>query len=211
MPKKMSLKQRIHSGFILAMAFIMVLASNRLNQRNFSQVEHSVNSVFEDRVVAQEYIYRLNNLFHEKELVLASAALTRNNLVDTTNIKEILYDFAKTKLTKQELFYFEDLKKNFARLQEIELDLGTNPNTNAIEIKKEAVNILKKISKNLDSLSQVQLSEGRKLTQLSKKSLSMNQLLSKLEIAFLLIIGILFLLVLFHKDKRDTIPGEEAI
>ena len=68
MPKRRTIKQRIHTGFVLAAAFLLVLASNRLNNRNFSTVEHGVDSVFEDRLVVQEYIYTLNNLFHKKEL-----------------------------------------------------------------------------------------------------------------------------------------------
>ena len=55
MYKKLTLKQRLNTGFILAIAFLLVLTSNELNRRNFSTADHIVNSVFEDRVVALEY------------------------------------------------------------------------------------------------------------------------------------------------------------
>lgn len=209
MPRKMTLKQRIHSGFILAMAFFLVLASNRLNQRNFSQVELTVNSVFEDRVVAQEYIYRLNNLFHEKEVLLASAEWSKKDWSVTKEVREILEDFATTELTKDESVHFNDLKENYAHLQAFEQNLIDGSSAKEKEAKKEITNALEEISNNLDKLSAVQLSEGRQLTMLSKKSLSMNQLLSKLEIAFLGIIGILLLLVIFHTDKKATNLNEK--
>lgn len=60
--------------------------------------------------------------------------------------------------------------------------------------------IHEKISSTLDQLANVQLSESHELTELSKKSLNINQLLSKLEMAFLIIIGIL-LLMLFVKRE----------
>jgi hypothetical protein len=209
MPRKMTLKQRVHAGFILAMAFLLVFASNRLNRRNFSTVEHTVNSVFEDRVVAQEYIYRLNNLFHEKEMLLASTEWMKNDLGITTGVKELLDDFSKTKLTSNESLYFSDLKKNYTKLQTLDSTLLANQNTIEIESKKEMSSLLQSINRNLDKLSEVQLLEGRQLTQLSKKSLSMNQLLSRLEVAFLIIIGLLLLAIIFHREKSNMALVEE--
>ena len=102
MLKRRTIKQRIHAGFILAAAFLLVLASNRLNNRNFSTVEHGVDSVFEDRLVVQEYIYRLNNLFHKKELFLANNTLDNGTIPQYPEIRSILADFGKTDLTREE-------------------------------------------------------------------------------------------------------------
>jgi len=68
---------------------------------------------------------------------------------------------------------------------------------------------LARINNNLDELSEVQLYEGRQLTQRSQRSLGMNQLLSTLEIVFLVIIGILFLLIVFHREKPIMKTVEE--
>ncbi|MEC3963895.1 MCP four helix bundle domain-containing protein [Flagellimonas halotolerans] len=202
MPKKMSIKQRINAGFILAAAFILVLASNRLNQRNFSTVEQSVNSVFEDRLVVQEYIYRLNNLFHKKELALAKNELNTNMLAESSDIEKILSDFAKTELTVKESRYLSDLRSSYSELQEMEKNLSVKNASGSAEMKRDISSKLTRINNDLDELSEVQLSEGRQLTQRSQRSLGMNQLLSRLEIVFLVIIGILFLLIVFHREKR---------
>ncbi len=209
MLKKLSLKQRVHAGFILAIAFLLVLASNRLNRRNFSTVEHTVNSVFEDRVVVQEYIYRLNNLFHGKEMDLAQTAQAEIDLPANKNILQLLSDFEKTELTREESVHLDFLKENYFELQALEKGLVVGPEAHEEESKKEMAALLKEIGVHLDRLSEVQLSESRQMTFLSKKLLNMNLLLSRLEIAFLIVIGVLFLIIIFHREKSFIMLAEE--
>lgn len=187
-------KQRINSGLVLAAAFLLVLASNRLNQRNFSAVEQSVDSVYKDRLVVQEYIYTLNNLFHKKELFLIQNDLDIEGTPQFPIVEDILADFSKTALTTEEAMHLANLKDNYSELKELELKQNT---------KGEMVTVLSKISDNLDELSKVQLMEGEQLTQRSKRSLGMNQLLSSLEIVFLIIIGLLFLVIVFKPEKQE--------
>lgn len=189
-----NIKQRINSGFILAAAFLLVLASNRLNNRNFSTVEQGVDSVFEDRLVVQEYIYTLNNYFHEKELFLANNAVYLDKMPQHPDIKNILVDFANTELTIDESLHLDELRENYAALKRLEDNQGN---------KEKIISVLNSISNNLDELSAVQLSEGKQLTQRSKRSLGMNQLLSTLEIVFLIIIGILFIVIVFKREKSS--------
>ncbi|WP_293298180.1 hypothetical protein [Allomuricauda sp.] len=189
-----NIKQRINSGFILAAAFLLVLASNRLNNRNFSTVEQGVDSVFEDRLVVQEYIYTLNNYFHEKELFLANNAVYLDKMPQHPDIKNILVDFANTELTIDESLHLDELRENYAALKRLEDNQGN---------KEKIISVLNSISNNLDELSAVQLSEGKQLTQRSKRSLGMNQLLSTLEIVFLIIIGVLFIVIVFKREKSS--------
>jgi hypothetical protein len=113
-------------------------------------------------------------------------------------IKGILSDFEKTELTPEESRYLTNLKDNYTELKTLEANLDQKDNS-----QKAIVSVLNNISRDLDELAEVQLSEGRNLTQRSKKSLGMNQLLSRIEIVFLIIIGILFLVIVFHRDKSD--------
>jgi hypothetical protein len=206
MPNIKTIRQRIHAGFVLAVAFLLVLASNRLNNRNFSAVEHGVDSVFEDRLVVQEYIYRLSNLFHKKELFLANGKLGNQEIPETPTIESILVDFGNTELTREESRYLESLKKNYTTLQGLEANHAEYD-----EPKKEMIAVLHRIGENLDALSEVQLDEGKLLTEQSKRSLGMNQLLSTIEIVFLIIIGILFLIIVFKKDRPEMeVVGEDS-
>lgn len=200
---KMNFRQRIHTGFILALAFFLVLASNRLNRRNFSTVEHTVNTVFKDRVVAQEYIYELNNLFHEMELQLASGIMNESKGPTHSEITALLEDFGATELTADEAKHFRSLQENHIELQA----LGDATNTNT---KREMRMLLQNIGNNLDKLAQIQLFESRSLTQLSNKSLQMNQLFSNLEIAFLIVLGTLFLFVMFQGTDSSGLMGNDA-
>ncbi|SMG19782.1 MCP four helix bundle domain-containing protein [Arenibacter troitsensis] len=201
MHKKLTLKQRLNTGFILAVAFLLVLTSNELNRRNFSTADHTVNSVFEDRVVALEYIYRLNNLFHQKELELSSAKGSWGHDGKSESIKELLENFSNTKLTPNESVHFAQLKDNYRELETLENSFSRTPATTEIGSTKEFSVLFEKIGNNLDKLSKVQLSEGRQLTYLSNKALSMNLLLSKLQVVFLIVIGLLMVLIIFHGEK----------
>ena len=201
MYKKLTLKQRLNSGFILVLAFLLVLTSNELNRRNFSTLDHAVNSVYEDRVVALEYIYRLNNLFHQKELELASTDGGIYHDDKGNSITELLENFSKTKLTPNESVYFELLKESYTELQSLENRLSTTPASLEMGPTKELNVLFAKIGDNLDILSKEQLSEGRQLTHLSNRALNMNLLFSKLEVAFLIVIGLLIVLIIFHRDK----------
>ena len=201
MSKKLTLKQRLNTGFILAIAFLLVLTSNVLNSRNFSTADHTVNSVFEDRVVALEYIYRLNNLFHQKELEMTSAEGNAAHDANGRGITELLENFSKTKLTPNEAVHFELLKENYNELQSLENGWSKIQASAEMGPSKELSALFTKISNNLDKLSKVQLSEARQLTYLSNKALSMNLLLSKLQVAFLIVIGLLMVLIIFHGEK----------
>lgn len=201
MSKKLTLKQRFNTGFILAIAFLLVLTSNVLNSRNFSTADHTVNSVFEDRVVALEYIYRLNNLFHQIELEMTSAEGNAAHDANGKSITELLENFSKTKLTPNEAVHFELLKENYNELQSLENGWSKIQASAEMGPSKEFSALFTKISNNLDKLSKVQLSEARQLTYLSNKALSMNLLLSKLQVAFLIVIGLLMVLIIFHGEQ----------
>lgn len=198
---KLSIPQRIQIGLVLAMAFLLVLGSNRLDQRHFSTVQTAVNSVYKDRVVVQDFIYKLNNIFHTKELRFILE--NDHTVVDTENQKaqNLLEDFSATKLTLKEKKVLGELNIQFDRLQKLEDQIIESPGTLHTGVGDAAVKILKKIELNLDDLALIQLEESEQMTQLSNKSLGMNILLSKLEVAFLILIGIAMLALIFYPIK----------
>ena len=220
---KLTVLQRFQVGLILAMAFLLVLSSNRLDRRHFTTVQNTVNSVHDDRVVVQDFIYRLNTLFHQKELFLVQNRTNFDLGYQNAQIDELLASFRATKLTNKESRLLNGLQQEYDELRGLE-----NRNFNAVEddtttigshaetiIERRAASskkmqrTLDEIKKSLAGLSEIQLTESIQLTQLSNKSLGINILLSNLELAFLIIIGIALLVLIFvPSSKRMLRPFE---
>ncbi|KAB7530117.1 hypothetical protein F8C76_00960 [Flagellimonas olearia] len=192
---KLSIRQRIQVGFVLATAFLLVLASNLLDRKYFSTIQETVKSIYDDRIVVQDYIYQLQDMAHEKEI----AFIKGENLEENKDIKVLLNDFSKTKLTRDEARLLKQLDHQFSGLEPLELAISTKTVSQAEKVK--ALDQLDRIHKTLDGLEKIQLEQGGVLTQLSEKNLRVNKMLSNLEIAFLTIIGVSILILVFYPVK----------
>lgn len=150
------------------------------------RTQDTVNSVYDDRVVAQDYIYQLSGLFHQKERAIGERESFLGSLNDS--ILGLMSRFEKTKLTRSESEFFIDLRKNYQELTLLEqkFSLQTYPR---ISTQKDIQMELMEIRQNLDDLEGVQFTEGAQMTKRSNHALGMNALLSKIELVFLVVIG----------------------
>ena len=153
--KKLKTPHRMQAGFILAIAFLLVLGSNRLYQRHFSTLQNTVNSVYEDRIKVQDYIYQLSNIFNQKKIRFITEG-------------------------------------DFALVTEDNLRSGVH----VLSLKT-----LEQINQNLNVLVRIQLEESRQMTQRSNKTLDTKILMSKLELGFLIAIGLALLALIFYPLK----------
>ncbi len=199
---KLSTLQRIQVGFVLAMAFLLVLGSNRLNQRHFYTIQTTVNSVFKDRVVVQDLIYQLNTIFHTKELRFILNENFKTVVTENLKIEELLTDFGTTDLTSKEFDLLEKLNEQFIHLKKLENERLESPDLFSENTRVAGVKKLDDIKTSLNGLAEIQLEESGQLTQVSNKSLSMNILLSKLEVGFLIVIGIAMLALIFYPIEK---------
>ncbi|MEP2239379.1 MAG: MCP four helix bundle domain-containing protein [Maribacter sp.] len=198
---KLKTSQRLHAGFILVIAFLLVLGSNRLYHRHFSTLQNTVNSVYKDRVQVQGYIYQLNNIFHLKKLRF----ITEENftLIATENEKaeKLLSEFALTELTSKEYNTLNELSSQFQKLKIFEDKALESPDNLSNGVTTLSLQTLKKINKKLDVLATIQLEESKQMTQLSNKALKSNLLMSKLSLGFLILIGLALLALIFYPLK----------
>ncbi len=197
MSSNLSISQRILIGLVLITAFALVLGSNRLDKKHFAEIDHRVNSLYQDRVVVQGYIHQLSNIFHEKELKIIQGKELADKTAVNEQVNNILIDFINTELTRDEAKRLNELKSLFERYKKIEADLINENNKTA------AINTLHKIGEKLDSLVDIQLDESGKQTILSNDSLRMTTLLSNIEIAFLVILAAGVLLLMFVPVKEE--------
>jgi len=195
MGTKLSLKQRILVGFVLAMAFLLVIGANLMDRRQFSTIQKSIASIHDDRVIVQDYIYQLRNLLHAQELkVLNRGSIEKNDVSDRAVL--LLEDFEKTELTWEEANFLKRLREQFSKLESYQL--ANMSNIDQEESKSTVLNHMYKTKETLDALEVIQIEESGHLTQLSEKTLTVNIMLSNLEIGFMIIIGVSILILVFQ-------------
>uniref|UniRef100_UPI0040478E42 hypothetical protein n=1 Tax=Mariniflexile sp. TaxID=1979402 RepID=UPI0040478E42 len=191
--KKISTSNRINIGFALLVVFLLVLATNRIDKRHFETVQHSLSTVYKDRVVAQDYIYRMNTILHKKEIQLLYSNSTNGRNAMNKEFQTLMDVFSTTKLTLKESKVFESLKENFKKLK---IKEQTSAN-------KEVINYLESLRTDLNNLELIQVSESKQLTDIAQKSLNNNKLISQLEIGFLILVGVLFQFIIFYRVKKS--------
>ena len=193
MNAKLTWKQRILVGFVMAVAFLLVLGSNLLDRRHFSTVQNTIESMYGDRVVVQDYIYQLRIYLHDRELEVSGDDSTVKDNESYGQITTILDDFAATELTREEATFLKRLRRQFSSLRSY--DLSTVEREDA---KSKMLGHIQSTKTTLDALEEIQIEESGHLTEISEKSLSVNVMLSQLEIAFLIIIGVSILVLAFQ-------------
>ncbi len=200
MAKKLSTSNRINIIFALTVVFLMVFLTNRIDKNHFETAQQTLTAIHQDRVLAQDYIYRMNTILHKKYIQIQNDTLFVERADLNTNFQSLIDDFASTKLTTQESKTFRLLIENFNKLTATETKVIDSKNLMA---SKETFNkLFIDIQGNLDTLSETQVSESKNLKFLAQKSLDSNQMMSNFEIGFLVIIGILIQFILFYRVKK---------
>ncbi|MER3373768.1 MAG: hypothetical protein RIM83_03940 [Allomuricauda sp.] len=192
-------KQRLRLILVLAISFMLIMVANLMDYGYILRTQDTVNSVYNDRVVAQDYIYQMSGLFYQKELSLGE----NNGFFEATNdsITSLMSRFGETKLTRNESNFFFDLRKNYVELTSLEDKLRHQKETMGTTRRDIQIELLE-IRKNLDDLESVQFAEGGQMTERSNRALGMNALLSKVELVFLVIMGFVVLhMVLLGTNK----------
>ena len=199
MSKKTSFSNRLNVGFALLVVFLLVFATNRIDQRHFDTVQDTLTTVYKDRVVAQDYVYKMNNIIHKKRLQLQDSNSTENQNNLNKEFATLIDVFSTTKLTPKESKTFKDLQQNFETLKRNE-GKADNQNSN-----KKLIENINAIETDLDNLALIQLSESKYKVGIAQKSLDTNNFMSTLEIVFLVLIGVIVQFVVFHRVKKSMI------
>jgi len=195
-------KNTIHSnqinvGFALLIVFMLVFFTNRLDKRHFETVQNTLTTVYNDRVIAQDYVYKMSSIINRKHLSLIDSSL-KDKQVDLNKEFLALIDvFSSTELTTNELRVFETLKHNFETLEQIE------HNNNVRDPQKKQLILLDSIKTDLKNLSLIQVSESKNKVGVAQRSLDTKKLLSTIEIVFLIIIGFVVQFVMFYNVKKS--------
>ncbi len=203
MKGKFTLKHKIKSVIALVIVFLMILATNMMDNNHFAFVKDSFESIYKDRLVVNDYIFRISRLVEAKKAKANGMKLNNGFEYDnhsSDSIDLLITKYAATKFSKEEEFYFINLKKKIIKLKNLEKELAeaTSPGESSQILVKVDQNV-SLILDDLTSLSGIQLTEAKRLFDSSNKLIHNSYMISRWEIAFLIIIGSLILTLITVK------------
>jgi ElaB/YqjD/DUF883 family membrane-anchored ribosome-binding protein len=199
--KNLTLAKRVNAILALSIVFLLVLATNRIDQKHFNVAQNSVNEVYNDRIVVQDYIFSISNVLFNKRLALKDSLIEQQDHKENEKIKQLLSDFQATKLTNAEAQHLKQLLDSFDELIRLE---AQKKDQNSELLKDEISGNLETMQDNLLDLSEIQITESGDLINNAQKSLDMSALLSSLEIGFLIITGIAIQFIIFYRVKKSS-------
>lgn len=194
----------------IVMIFMVILATNLIDKDNFSKVEESVESIYEDVLLTKERIFELSMLVHEMEVAYLLEDKTYYEIKAVSSqerIQDILGECDEVVETKQEENVLIDLHNDFDKLFLLKADSTMFQD----DTKKEVVKQFELIKYSLVELGEIHVEEGRRHKLKSRSVMSVTKLFSRIEIYILLIlsVAILFVVMFQPREKDDSsIPME---
>lgn len=203
---KLTLAQKIRAGGALLVVFLLVLATNMMDRHHFEIVQRSLTTIYEDRLVAKDYLYKVSRQIQIKRNAMMS---DDKELIDSVNqeandsIQTLLSKYATTRLTEKEVFHYGLLQSNLDKLYRYEkspqYDEVLSKELPSIDV---AESYYLAIITDLDALFEIQLKEGKREINFSSRAIDTSNLISRLEIGTLILIGIMIQLLIFLKPLK---------
>jgi hypothetical protein len=191
----MTIFNKIKWLLAIILVFFLVLSTNLVDRQNFRIVEDAMQRIYDDRLVAQDVLFHLTKATWEKERGLMSDATTDQANVNA-RIGELLDRFEATELTSREEKTFARLRQQFTRLKSQESALS------GVESGDEVIaQDLAEIRTTLNDLSEIQLVEGGRQLQISKKAIGSADLFTQLEIGMLIFMAIVIQAIILYNPK----------
>lgn len=191
----------------LLFVFLLILATNLLDRRHIKDVRSSVSTMYEDRLIVKNLIYDISNLTQEKRIAFLISDVefySKRNKNVNDSIFSLVNKFSNTRLTANEKLYLERLHNNFKEVEALENQILTNK---SILENKEWKNNMKiklfRLKSNLNSLSDIQIDEGKRELARVNRAFNTIDLFTNIEIVFLIAIGIIAQIIVLYPVKKE--------
>lgn len=200
-----TVSRRIHLVIGLLAVFLLVLGTNRIDVHHFETAQNALTSVYNDRVLAQDYVYKMNNQVHKQQLAFTSGTPTQEVSNSCKELRTLMDLFSTTELTRNETKVFKKMEESFAKISNNEKKFSRNNRPSSYDSSKDFMPILADLNEfqtELNNLALIQVSESKNILEKAQKSLDTNRLLSNMEIWFLLVIGIVVQFLIFPRSSN---------
>jgi hypothetical protein len=206
------IKHKSKIALLLLGLIAVILLSLQEHQNNLTEIKNNCNEIFKDRLLAHDYIYKLTENSYKKKIEVQNFIRNNNytsiyDLFEQENSEseKIIRFFEKTKLTEEEKVLFIAFKKNQHLLKMIENKFQwSNTKTQQIMLLMTHDKITDASLNHLQSLSEIQLTEGKKLNMVSNKIAGYSDIFNQLNWGLVLIIGLSIQILIFASKSSQS-------
>ncbi|WP_422356820.1 MCP four helix bundle domain-containing protein [Roseivirga pacifica] len=185
----------------ISLVFALIAATNLVDRSNFMQVKESVATIYEDRLIVKDLIMDMYKAMQQKKIAIISddnSFMGQRNDVVNNDLKALIERYQATKLTKNEATVFENLKSNIDALWQAEASVTTE----SFKANEHLLGILAQVESNLDELSDIQISEGRRQVSITKRATDSIELFTQLEIYVLIFLALVIQVIILYKPRK---------
>lgn len=215
-----AIKKKTTAAILLAVILALTMLTNLLQRKRFKELEQSFASIYEDRLLAESYLFHMYENLKEKQDLFEIAANegvghTINKELNAYRQKraELIDKYEHTYLTDEEDGKFHDLKAALQRIDKLEEEIATLEAQS--QIPEDLIRLHDEITLDafttLSALSDIQTSEGELLRNKSKQIILGSVSISQFEMTILIVIAIVIQALVFSSStllvKKDQFPN----
>ncbi|OOG77497.1 hypothetical protein [Algoriphagus sp. A40] len=180
---------KMGTSILLMGALVLVLVNNLKERANSKQLKTAFESIYEDRLMAETYLFRLTHELHQiEELLKSPKPGQKEKLFEKIDeIEQINLLYLETKLTAIEDQRFEHFEKQT-------WDLTRALQSQSFEIAQSKI---KEALRDLQLLSDIQVLEAQGLLAQTQRIFSSGSLSSQFEIGLVIVLGLMIQSILF--------------
>lgn len=214
-----SIKNKLTAAILLAIILGLTMLTNWLERKRFQELEESFTSIYEDRLLAENYLFNMyDNLKNMQDLfelgVEKGIYITMNADLNAyrQELGELIAKYEQTYLTDEEDNKFADLKTALSQIENLEKkvsDLAMESRIPEDLIQKHDKTTSDAFTA-LSALSEIQTTEGQLLRDKSKQVILESVSISHFEMTILIIIAIIIQALVFSSSTLLVKKGQRA-
>ncbi|MCF2494242.1 MCP four helix bundle domain-containing protein [Dyadobacter chenhuakuii] len=220
------IQQKLKAAMLLGGIMALIILATLLSRRNMDGIDKSFSSIYQDRLIpATTIIYLTENLYGKRlsleEYLLTNGTGNKNEIraqlsTHNKNIDSLIKAFEQTYLVDEEARSLTAFKNEVHRYTALEKSILGLYNAGAQEEGKRlfagvGANTFKNTITNLNELTNIQSSIGKDLMKESKSDIASFGIISFLQIALAVVIGLMLLVLIQNSSivNKPKISGQK--
>ncbi|RYD58410.1 MAG: hypothetical protein EOP56_05715 [Sphingobacteriales bacterium] len=199
-------RNKFKAATVLAFILGLILCSIFWDRQRFTDLDHSVSSIYNDRLMPSTYIFQITDLLYQKRLLHEHAMQQGPNAAAESKkhdkaIAGLVKNFEATVLTQEERLQLLQFKSYLYAYTRLEGEAYNKVYRSDKVLEQQLVQTFDKTMHCLGALSKIQVGEGMHLTKDSRSIINGGVSMTNFEVALLIVLGLYSLILLTASDK----------